>query len=166
VERLARAVTEWTGRTGAFLLALAAVVLWALLGPLFQFSDSWQLFINTGTNIVTLLMVFLIQRAQNKDAAAIHLKLNEVVAALEGASNRLINVEDLEEEELRTLRRHYQKLVAMAQRDESLRRSHSIEEAELRARAKRRRRQEIAELAAASLSAGSSPEDNGGNQNR
>ena len=89
MERLATAVARWTGSTSAFSLALAIILVWALTGPLFQFSDTWQLVINTGTTIVTFLMVFLIQRTQNKDSLAIHLKLNELVAALEGASNRL-----------------------------------------------------------------------------
>ena len=81
--------------------AVGVVIVWALLGPVFHFSDTWQLVINTGTTIVTFLMVFLIQRSQNKDSLAIHLKLNEIVAVLQGASNRLINVEDLTEQEVR-----------------------------------------------------------------
>ncbi len=89
------------------------VVVWLVTGPLFGFSDTWQLVINTGTTIVTFLMVFLIQRSQNKDSLAVQLKLNELVAAVQGASNRLIDVEDLTEEELRALHRHYAKLVAM-----------------------------------------------------
>src|ERR671922_131427 len=90
----ASVLTRWTahaaGRPVAFTLAIATIVVWALTGPMFGFSDTWQLVINTGTTIVTFLMVFLIQRAQNKDAKAIQLKLNELVAAMEGASNRLI----------------------------------------------------------------------------
>jgi low affinity Fe/Cu permease len=88
--------------------------------------------INTGTTIVTFLMVFLIQRTQNKDSLAVQLKLNELVAAVEGASNRLIDVEDLTEEELRILHRHYAKLVAMSRKDASLTTSHSVEEAQAR----------------------------------
>src|SRR6476646_196222 len=102
-ERFSEAVTRRTGSSAAFGLALGIVVAWACLGPVFHFSDTWQLVINTGTTIVTFLMVFLIQRSQNKEALAIHLKLNEIVAALEGASSRLINVEDLSEEEIKTL---------------------------------------------------------------
>ena len=86
-------------------------------GPIFGFSDTWQLVINTGTTIVTFLMVFLIQRTQNKDSQAIQLKLNELVAAVRGASNRLINVEDLTEEEVRVLHKHYAKLVELAKKD-------------------------------------------------
>lgn len=96
--------------------------------------------INTGTTIVTFLMVFLIQRAQNKDALAIHLKLNEIVAALEGASNRLIDVKDLTEDEIAVLHKHYQKLVLMAKHDAKLTQTHSIEEAEARHQTKQGKR--------------------------
>jgi low affinity Fe/Cu permease len=112
-----------------FALALGTIVVWGLTGPLFHFSDTWQLVINTGTTIVTFLIVFLIQRSQNKDALALQLKLNEVVAALQGASNRLVNVEDLTEAELDTLHLHYARLAAMAKRDIDLRQSHSVDEA-------------------------------------
>jgi len=132
LERLSLKATELTGTSTAFVLAAGIIVVWALTGPLFHYSDTWQLVINTGTTIVTFLMVFLIQRAQNKDALAIHLKLNEIVAALEGASNRLIDVEDLNEEEIKTLHKHYQKLVSMAKKDIQLTSSHSVEEAEAR----------------------------------
>jgi len=132
LERFSRAVTEATGTSTAFILALLVIVVWVVTGPLFHFSDTWQLVINTGTTIVTFLMVFLIQRSQNKDALAIHLKLNEIVAALEGASNRLIDVEDLTEDEIKTLHKHYQRLVEMAKEDIKLTQSHSIEEADAR----------------------------------
>jgi low affinity Fe/Cu permease len=132
LERFSRKATEATGTSSAFILALLVIVVWIITGPFFHFSDTWQLVINTGTTIVTFLMVFLIQRSQNKDALAIHIKLNEIVAALEGASNRLIDVEDLTEEEIRILHTHYQKLVAMAKRDLRLTQSHSVEEAEAR----------------------------------
>jgi low affinity Fe/Cu permease len=131
-ERFSRSATQWTGSTPAFMVALGVVLVWAATGPLFQYSDTWQLVINTGTTVVTFLMVFLIQRAQNKDSKAVALKLNEIVAALEGASNRLIDVEDLSERELDALHGHYQKLVRMAKRDTKLTASHSIEEAEAR----------------------------------
>jgi len=108
-----------------------------MTGPLVHFSDTWQLVINTGTTIVTFLMVFLIQRAQNKDSLAIHLKLNEIVAAVRGASNRLIDVEDLSEEELRVLHRHFQALARMAKGDSDLFQSHSVDEAESRHERKR-----------------------------
>jgi low affinity Fe/Cu permease len=132
LERFSRKATETTGTSTAFIVACLVIIVWIVTGPLFHFSDTWQLVINTGTTIITFLMVFLIQRSQNKDALAIHLKLNEIVAALDGASNRLIDVEDLTEEEIKTLHRYYQKLAAMAKRDLRLTQSHSIEEAEAR----------------------------------
>ena len=132
LERAATAVTRWTGSTSAFALASGIIVVWALSGRYFNYSDTWQLVINTGTSMVTFLMVFLIQRSQNKDSLAIHLKLNEIVAAVEGASNRLIDVESLTEQELTVLRRHYGKLAQMAKQDASLTKSHSIEEDEVR----------------------------------
>jgi len=132
LESFSAVVSRWTGGSIAFALACAVVLVWAISGPVFGFSNTWQLVINTGTTIVTFLMVFLIQRAQNKDAMAIQLKLNELVAAIEGASNRLIDVEDLSEEELVTLRRYYTRLVAMAKKDATLTKSHSVEEAEHR----------------------------------
>jgi low affinity Fe/Cu permease len=138
--RLAAAVTKWAGSSWGFGVALSIVVIWALTGPLFKWSDTWQLVINTGTTIVTFLMVFLIQRSQNKDSLAIQLKLNELVAAIEGASNRLIDVEDLSDDELKTLRRHYEKLADMAQHESKISASHSVEEAENRHHAKKRRK--------------------------
>jgi low affinity Fe/Cu permease len=132
-ERLARTflskATHATGTSMAFVLALGTIIVWGITGPLFQFSNTWQLVINTGTTIVTFLMVFLIQRTQNKDSLAVHLKLNEIVAAIEGASNRLIDVEDLTESEIATLHKHYQKLATMSKEDQNLGESHSIEEA-------------------------------------
>src|SRR5688572_18299277 len=89
-ERWSAQITRTAGSARTFLLAVAVVIAWAVTGPIFGFSDTWQLVINTGTTIVTFLMVFLIQQTQNKDSLAIQLKLNELVAALEGASNRLI----------------------------------------------------------------------------
>jgi low affinity Fe/Cu permease len=128
-EAFSRAITQLTGSTAAFGTALAVVVIWALVGPLFGFSDTWQLVINTGTTIVTFLMVFLIQRSQNKDSLAIHLKLNEIVAAMQGASNRLIDVEALSEKELATLHRFYAELASLARHESDITESHSVEEA-------------------------------------
>jgi low affinity Fe/Cu permease len=139
LERFSWRATQATGTSTAFMLAMSIIVIWATTGPLFKFSDTWQLVINTGTTIVTFLMVFLIQRAQNKDALAIHLKLNEIVAALEGASNRLIDVEDFTEEEIKTLHKHYRRLVEMAKQDVELTQSHSVEEADARHQVKRSR---------------------------
>ena len=138
LERFSHRIMVMTGSTPAFLVALGIIVVWGLTGPIFHYSDTWQLVINTGTTIVTFLMVFLIQRGQNKDARAVALKLNEIVAAIEGASNRLIDVEDLSERELEALHRHYRTLVDMAKRDDKITRSHSVEEAELRHEQKRR----------------------------
>src|SRR5205085_6830723 len=124
--RLSRWAAEWSGSSAAFGLAVATIVIWLVTGPFFEFSDTWQLIINTGTTIVTFLMVFLIQRVQNKDSLAIHLKLNELVAALTGASNRLINIEDFSEDEVAALHRHYAHLIQLAQKDQKLTESHSI----------------------------------------
>jgi low affinity Fe/Cu permease len=131
-EGFASAATRFTGSVLAFALALGIVLVWGLTGPLFHFSNTWQLVINTGTTIVTFLMVFLIQQTQNKDSLAIQLKLNELVAALEGASNRLINVEDLTSDDLRVLHAHYEQLARMAKEAADTKESHSIDEAERR----------------------------------
>jgi low affinity Fe/Cu permease len=132
LEAMARTITHFTGSARGFSLALATVVVWGMTGPVFHFSDTWQLVINTGTTVVTFLMVFLIQRSQNKDSLAIQLKLNEIVAAVDGASNRMVNVEDLSEAELDVLHRHYARLAAMAKRDIDLMQSHSVDEATAR----------------------------------
>ena len=136
---LAGAVTRWAGSSWGFGTALAIVLVWGLSGPIFHWSDTWQLVINTGTTIVTFLMVFLIQRTQNRDGLAIQLKLNELVAAVQGASNRLIDVESLGEDELKILHSHYRKLVEMARAEADLSASHSVEEAEDRHQAKKGR---------------------------
>jgi low affinity Fe/Cu permease len=144
LSRFAAAATEWTGSTAAFVVALAVIIIWIATGPIFHYSDTWQLVINTGTTIVTFLMVFLIQRTQNKDSLAVQLKLDELVAAIEGASNRLISVEDLSEEELKVLRIHFQRLADMAKKEDEIAESHSIEEAEARHAMKRDRRRSSA----------------------
>jgi low affinity Fe/Cu permease len=130
-ERFAQWATRWTGSTPALVAAIGIILLWAITGPFVRppFNDTWQLIINTGTTIVTFLMVFLIQRAQNKESLAVQLKLNEIVAALEGASNRLINAEDLSENEVRALHDHYSRLVDLARREADVTCSHSVEEA-------------------------------------
>ncbi|MEI8137442.1 MAG: low affinity iron permease family protein [Bacteroidota bacterium] len=127
--RVAHTATVFSGTTSAFIFALSTIIIWLLCGRYFNYSDTWQLVINTGTTIITFLMVFLIQRMQNKDSKAIHLKLNELVAALNGPSNRLIDVEDLSEEELDILSSYYKKLAEMAKKEKTLSASHSIEEA-------------------------------------
>ena len=143
LERLAVATARWAGTSLAVGLAFLVVIVWAITGPLFGYSDSWQLVINTGTTIVTFLMVFLIQRSQNKDSYAVHLKLNELVAALDGASHRLIDVEDLSEEELVTLHRYYQRLADRAKAQHDLRRSHSVEEVEAEGDTPKKRRRRV-----------------------
>jgi low affinity Fe/Cu permease len=144
--RIARWAADWSGSTAAFALAVLLLVVWACTRPLFENFDTWQLVINTATTIITFLMVFLIQRVQNKDSQAIHLKLNELVAAVHGASNRLINVENLTEDELKALHAHFCKLVELAKEDIDLLKSHSVEEAEERHEVKRRGRQETDSL--------------------
>ena len=128
-ETLAHKSTIFSGSTSAFIFSFFIIIVWLLSGPYFKFSDTWQLVINTGTTIITFLMVFLIQRMQNKDSKALHLKLNELVAALEGPSNRLIDIEDLNEHELEVLATYYRTLAEMAKTDQLLSKSHSIEEA-------------------------------------
>ncbi len=129
LEKFSHQATQATGTSMAFVMAVLVIVVWGITGPIFRYSDTWQLVINTSTTIVTFLMVFLIQRAQNKDALAIHLKLNEIVAAMEGASNRLIDVEDLSEPEIDALRNYYKRLIELARKDDQLTTTHSIEEA-------------------------------------
>jgi low affinity Fe/Cu permease len=135
-DRISAVLVRFTGSSGAFAGALGLVVIWALTGPLFGYSDTWQLVINTGTTVVTFLMVFLIQHAQNKDSLAMQLKLNELVAAVHGANNRLVGAEDLTDEELQVLKRHYQELARMAKDELALRSSHSVSEAHARHREK------------------------------
>ena len=130
--RFSTEVARKSGSSGVFFTALFIVIAWGMTGPLFHYSDTWQLVINTSTTIVTFLMVFLIQRAQNKDSLAIQLKLNEIVAALDGASNHLIDVENLSEQELEVLHEHFRLLVRMARHDASVTASHSVEEAQAR----------------------------------
>ena len=136
LETISHDVTAFSGSSWAFAGAAAIILIWLATGPFFHFSDTWQLVVNTGTTVVTFLMVFLIQRSQNKDSLALQLKLNELVAAMEGASNRLIDIEDLTEQELRVLHSHYQRLAEMAKEDLDLKQSHSIEEAVARHKAK------------------------------
>lgn len=128
-ERFAHRVATEAGSSWAFGVALLIIFVWLVTGPFFNYSDTWQLIINTGTTIVTFLMVFLIQQQQNKDALSIHLKLNEIVAALRGASNRLINVENLTESEVRELHERYQQLAKQVQLRGYGTKSCSIEEA-------------------------------------
>jgi len=129
-EKFASKATQATGSSTAFLLALLTVIIWLVTGPLFGYSDTWQLVINTGTTIITFLMVFLIQKSQNKDSLAMQIKLNELIAVNRKASNRLLNVEDLTEAELHALHQFFGVLAERAKAEASLSESHSIEEAE------------------------------------
>jgi len=124
LERFSSWATAATGSTLGFSLAAAMIVVWLFTGPVFHYSDTWQLVMNTITSIITFLMVFLIQRSQNKESLAVQLKLNELVAAVQGSSNRLIDVEDLSEKELKTLQVHFRRLAEIAKKAEDLLRSH------------------------------------------
>ncbi len=139
LEQFSLAITKFSGSSSAFVIAFSVIILWSLMGPVFNYSEPWQLVINTTTTIVTFLMVFLIQRAQNKDSMSIQLKLNEIIASINGASNMLVDVEDLSEKELETLKKHYKKLAALFENEKNILQSHSIEEAENRHRFKIRK---------------------------
>jgi len=139
-------VAEFTGSTPAFLTAVGCIVVWAVCGPIFNFSENWQLVINTGTTIITFLMVFLIQKSQNKDSLAIQLKLNELVAAHEFASNRLVNVENMTEDELKVIKKYYSKLSEISMKEKSLQQSHSIDEAHQNSELKKEIEEELENL--------------------
>lgn len=126
-EKFANAATKFTGSSAAFISATAIVVIWAVSGPIFHYSETWQLVINTGTTIITFLMVFLIQKAQNKDGKAIQLKLNELIAAQQGASNRMVDIEDLSEKELDQLHKFYVAIATLAKKEADIHCSHSID---------------------------------------
>lgn len=128
-ESFACRVSKATGTTAAFSCAFLVVIAWAATGPFFNYSETWQLVINTGTTIITFLMVFLIQKAQNKDSLAIQLKLNELVASNDHSSNRLVDIENMTEEEMMAVQKYYRRLSELSAQDESLQTSHSIEEA-------------------------------------
>lgn len=128
-EKFATKVSKAAGSTTAFLSAFLIVVVWAVCGPIFDYSETWQLVINTGTTIITFLMVFLIQKAQNKDSLAIQLKLNELVASNEYSSNSLVDIESMTEEEMIIIQKYYHRLSELAKKDESIKASHSIDEA-------------------------------------
>ena len=128
-DKFSAVVTKITGSPYAFIVAVLFIILWACTGPIFHFSDTWQLIVNTGTSVITFLMVFIIQQSQNKDTMALQLKLNELIAASSKASNRLIDVEDLTEDELRQLKKFYCDLGELAEKDNDIFTSHSVEEA-------------------------------------
>jgi len=127
--RFSTAVVKFTGSKYAFFVAIAIVLIWAATGPIFNYSEKWQLVINTGTTIITFLMVFVIQQSQNRDTTAIQLKLNELIASDRHASNRLIDIEDLSEEELAVLKNFYVKLADLAKNNNEIYTTHSLDEA-------------------------------------
>ena len=122
-------VTRVTGSPMAFMIAIGVVIVWAVTGPVFKYSDTWQLVINTGTTIVTFLMVFVIQQAQNKDSMAVHLKLNELISATQKASDYLIAIEDISEEELMVIQKYYLKMAELSKKKAGIDQTHSIEQA-------------------------------------
>ncbi len=124
------AVTRAAGSPAASIMSLLLIVLWVIGGLFFGFTDTWQLIINTLTTIITFLMVFVIQQSQNKDTMAIQLKLNELIACNENASNRLIDIEDLTEAEIRLIKEFYTKLSVLSAKEDNLKASHSLDEAE------------------------------------
>jgi len=129
LERISSTVTQISGSSTAFVVAFLVIVVWIVSGPVFGFSDTWQLVINTGTTIVTFLMVFLIQRSQNKDSIALHLKLNELIVAQELASNRLVCVEEISEDDLKVLKKFYKHLADLTEDQFPIDESHSIDKA-------------------------------------
>jgi len=128
-ERISNAIINFSATSAMFGIAMALIIIWLVTGPIFGYSNTWLLIVNTGTSIITFLMVFLIQRSQNKESIAVQLKLNELIAANNSASNRLLNIQDLSETELNTLYEHYRKLVELTQQAPSNTQSHSVEEA-------------------------------------
>ncbi len=129
-EKFSAKITKISGSPAAFIGAFAIVLIWGITGPVFHYSETWQLVINTGTTIITFLMVFVIQQSANKDTMAIHLKLNELIAATKGASNRLISSEELTGEELETIKKFYHFLSEKSKSEMDIKSTHSIEEAE------------------------------------
>lgn len=110
LETISYEAAKWSGTSWAFIIALGLTLLWAVTGPFLGFSETWQLMMNTVSSIITFLMVFLLQRSQNKDSLAMQIKLNEIIAVLKGANNELINIEKLSEEEIQKIHERYQKL--------------------------------------------------------
>jgi low affinity Fe/Cu permease len=141
-DKISTIVTRTAGRPAASIIAFALILIWGMCGPLFDFSDTWQLVINTSTTIITFLMVFIIQQSQNKDTLALQLKLNELIACQQSASNRLVDIEDLTEDELMVLKKFYVKLAALSQKENDLYSSHSLDEATVVHSRKKKRSQE------------------------
>ena len=123
-------VTKASGTPAAFFLALLTIILWAACGHYFNYSETWQLIINTGTTIITFLMIFVIQQSQNKDTLALHLKLNELIASNKSTSNRLVSSENLSDEELEVIKKYYDKISQITKDKNELFKTHSLDEAE------------------------------------
>ena len=134
--RFSNVVTKATGKPAAFIIATLVIIVWAISGPIFHFSDTWQLVINTSTTIITFLMVFVIQHSQNKDTVAIQLKLNELIAANCDASNRLVAIEELTDEELDTIKKFYTHLSKVSQKESDVFSTHSLDEANRNSKSK------------------------------
>lgn len=128
-ETFSNKITNWTGSSTAFIIAACIIIVWGISGPIFHYSETWQLVINTGTTIITFLMVFLIQKSQNKESKAIQLKLNELIAASRLTSNRMVDIESLTENELDELHKFYKKLAELAKQEGDIHKSHSIDAA-------------------------------------
>ncbi|MBL7734587.1 MAG: low affinity iron permease family protein [Chitinophagaceae bacterium] len=128
-DRVSGRITRLAGSPYASILSIMIIVLWGISGPFFHFSDTWQLVINTGTTIITFLMVFVIQQTQNKDTTALHLKLNELIACNQHASNRLVDIEDLSDAELQMLKKFYVALSELSAKERNLFATHSLDEA-------------------------------------
>jgi low affinity Fe/Cu permease len=129
LEKTSTIIAKAAGSSAAFVIAFFVIIAWLISGPFFDFSNTWQLIINTTTTITTFLMVFLIQRSQNKDSLALHIKLNELLVAHEFASNRLVAVEDITEDELKSLQKFYKHIASMTEKEISIKESHSFNEA-------------------------------------
>jgi len=128
-EKVSNAISVYSGSSPVFLTAAGLILIWGITGPIFHYSNTWLLIANTGTSIITFLMVFLIQKSQNKESIAVQLKLNELIAASNQASNRLLNIQDLSKSELNKLYEHYRTLVELTQKAQSNTQSHSVEDA-------------------------------------
>lgn len=128
--RFARGCARATGKPAAFVLAVTIIIVWAICGPIFKYDNSWQLVINTGTTIITFLMIFLIQNTQNRESDAVHIKLDELIRALSSARNSILNCETLTDEELEHLQQHYEGLAKIAQEKQDTREHHASKNVE------------------------------------
>lgn len=153
--------TRGAGSPIAFAMAVGVVILWAVTGPMFNYSETWQLVINTATTIITFVMVFLIQQAQNKDSLAVHLKLNELLASHRHASSRLVSIEDLDEEDLKKLAAFYRQLSELAERESDIAETHGLDDALQTHVAKQEARHDLEEEVAVEIGSKKAPRDDG-----